>query len=78
MVVVGDLIGEGAAQESQSGTGVDGLSIEVRRAIGKKCERCWNYSVHVGESEEYPTICERCLAALSEMEATIAAGGAQS
>jgi isoleucyl-tRNA synthetase len=71
-------IGDGAAQESQSGAGVDGLSIEVRRAVGKKCERCWNYSVHVGESQEYPTICERCLAALSEMEATIAAGGAQS
>ena len=22
---------------------------------GKKCERCWNYSTHVGESADYPT-----------------------
>ncbi len=37
------------------------LRIEVKRADGAKCERCWNYSVHVGESAEYPTVCERCL-----------------
>ena len=33
-----------------------------------KCERCWNYSTRVGESERYPTVCERCVAALEEME----------
>jgi isoleucyl-tRNA synthetase len=48
------------------------LSIRARRADGKKCERCWNYSIHVGESAEYPTLCERCLATLAEIEA---AGG---
>lgn len=37
-------------------------------ADGKKCERCWNYSTHVGESADYPTICERCLAAIAEIE----------
>ena len=41
---------------------------EIRHADGKKCERCWNYSTHVGESTEYPTVCERCLAALAEIE----------
>jgi len=41
---------------------------EIRRADGSKCERCWNYSIHVGESAEYPTLCERCLAALAEIE----------
>jgi isoleucyl-tRNA synthetase len=40
----------------------------VRRADGKKCERCWNYSTHVGESVDYPILCERCLAALAEIE----------
>jgi isoleucyl-tRNA synthetase len=44
------------------------LSLEVRRAEGQKCERCWNYSTHVGESEKYPTVCERCVAALEEIE----------
>jgi hypothetical protein len=33
------------------------------RADGKKCERCWNYSTHVGESADYPMVCERCVAA---------------
>jgi isoleucyl-tRNA synthetase len=42
--------------------------IEIRRAAGQKCERCWNYSTHVGEFERYPTVCERCAAALREIE----------
>ncbi len=40
--------------------------VRVERAKGTKCERCWNYSTHVGENAEYPTICERCVAALTE------------
>jgi isoleucyl-tRNA synthetase len=44
------------------------LNIQVERAHGKKCERCWNYSTHVGESTDYPTCCERCVAALDEIE----------
>jgi isoleucyl-tRNA synthetase len=36
-------------------------------ADGTKCERCWNYSVHVGEDWRWPTVCERCSAALDQM-----------
>jgi len=46
------------------------VSIKVRRADGQKCDRCWNYSTRVGESTRYPTVCERCVAALAEIEAT--------
>jgi isoleucyl-tRNA synthetase len=42
--------------------------VEVLRADGAKCERCWNYSTHVGENPRYPSICERCTAALAEIE----------
>lgn len=42
------------------------LGIGVVDAEGTKCDRCWNYSTHVGESEEHPLICERCVSALSE------------
>ena len=42
--------------------------IFVERADGKKCERCWNYSTHVGENKRYPTVCERCTQALDEIE----------
>ncbi len=44
------------------------LVIKVHRAAGEKCERCWNYSTRVGESARYPTICERCVVALEEIE----------
>jgi len=55
---------------------IEGLQILVERAKGAKCERCWNYSTHVGESADYPTLCERCVAALTEIEGGSAAGGA--
>jgi isoleucyl-tRNA synthetase len=48
---------------------VPGLEVSVQRADGKKCDRCWNYSVHVGENLRYPTVCERCSAAIKEIEA---------
>jgi len=57
-----------AAAQGAAPSGIEGLQIRVERALGKKCERCWNYSTHVGESAEYPTICERCVAALQEIE----------
>jgi isoleucyl-tRNA synthetase len=45
-----------------------GLAIKIERADGAKCERCWNYSTHVGENTRYPTVCERCIVALAEIE----------
>jgi isoleucyl-tRNA synthetase len=45
-----------------------GLAVRIEKADGKKCERCWNYSVRVGENQRYPTICERCSEALAEIE----------
>ena len=48
--------------------GVEGLQIRVDKASGQKCARCWNYSTHVGESADYPTVCERCVAVLGEIE----------
>jgi len=43
------------------------VGITVAPADGTKCERCWNYSTRVGESARYPTVCERCVAALDEL-----------
>ncbi|MBR5705189.1 MAG: isoleucine--tRNA ligase [Deltaproteobacteria bacterium] len=39
---------------------VPGLKIRVAKALGAKCERCWNYSETVGEDSQYPDVCERC------------------
>jgi isoleucyl-tRNA synthetase len=49
------------------------FGVKIEKADGEKCERCWNFSVRVGESEKYPTVCERCVAALSEIEKSIIA-----
>ncbi len=54
------------AQGSGNGTGA--VHVEVKKADGVKCERCWNYSTHVGEDKAYPTVCERCSAVLKELE----------
>ncbi|MBD2771605.1 isoleucine--tRNA ligase [Iningainema tapete] len=43
----------------------DTWGIGVVNAEGQKCDRCWNYSTHVGESAQHPLICERCVAALA-------------
>jgi isoleucyl-tRNA synthetase len=32
----------------------DGIGIGVVKADGEKCDRCWNYSLQVGESTEHP------------------------
>jgi isoleucyl-tRNA synthetase len=44
------------------------LRVEVQKAAGQKCERCWFYSTEVGKSARYPTVCERCLPVLEELE----------
>jgi isoleucyl-tRNA synthetase len=53
-------------EEAASGNGATGIRVEVARAQGTKCERCWTYSTHVGEDKQYPTVCERCSSALGE------------
>ncbi|MEP0916025.1 isoleucine--tRNA ligase [Leptolyngbya sp. DQ-M1] len=42
----------------------EALGIGVVNADGGKCDRCWNYSTHVGESKEHPLLCERCVPAI--------------
>ena len=42
----------------------DSLSVGMIDAEGVKCDRCWNYSTHVGESAAHPLLCERCVPAL--------------
>ncbi|MGD8376474.1 MAG: isoleucine--tRNA ligase [Acidobacteriota bacterium] len=49
---------------------VPGLAVGVRRAAGSKCGRCWNYSTHVGESQEMPELCERCLPVVTALLGT--------
>ena len=38
--------------------------IEVTRARGTKCDRCWHYEGDVGDHPEHPTVCGRCVGVL--------------
>jgi isoleucyl-tRNA synthetase len=60
-----------SAVETRLAASADGtaaaVKVEVKKADGQKCDRCWNYSTHVGEDKIYPTVCERCSAVLKEL-----------
>jgi isoleucyl-tRNA synthetase len=49
---------------SQVELGRGPLAVEVARAPGKKCERCWMYAEDVGQAPAHPTVCGKCAAAL--------------
>jgi isoleucyl-tRNA synthetase len=62
------IVSEVELREPNSDVDPDVIEVSISRARGEKCERCWNYSTRVGESSRHPTVCERCIAALSEID----------
>jgi isoleucyl-tRNA synthetase len=40
------------------------LGVDVARAPGVKCERCWVYAEDVGKASAHPTVCGKCASAL--------------
>ena len=51
--------------EGSNGENLPELKIRVSKADGEKCSRCWNYATSVGQIEEHPKICHRCIQALA-------------
>ncbi len=43
----------------------DDLQITVAKAAGEKCERCWHWETDVGAHLQHPTLCARCVEAVS-------------
>ncbi len=43
--------------------------INVDKADGQKCDRCWNYSPSVGQSATHPLLCDRCETVIESMAA---------
>jgi len=66
------IVSQATVQDEENSSA--GVSVQIARAAGQKCERCWNYSVQVGESARYPTVCERCVPALEEIERDASGG----
>ncbi len=46
---------------------IPGLAIEVGRARGDKCNRCWVYDPTVGADASLPTVCDRCVRELNQI-----------
>ena len=34
--------------------------VEIAKARGFKCERCWHYEVEMSKNQKHPNICNRC------------------
>lgn len=69
IVIVSDLalhFGEKAPETALAGEHLEGLAIAVSPAPGGKCERCWMYSMEVGEDSEHPELCPRCALVVKE------------
>ncbi len=66
-------LGGPASVDALQSETLPGLSVSVLRADGTKCERCWNFSTRVGENSDYPTVCERCVKSLREIEESLEA-----
>ncbi|HHV63867.1 MAG TPA: isoleucine--tRNA ligase [Peptococcaceae bacterium] len=67
IVIVSDLkihFREEAPESAQEGENFAGVKILVSPAPGGKCERCWMYSEEVGNDNEHPELCPRCLAVI--------------
>lgn len=58
---------EEVAGGSYESSDIEGLSIEIQKAAGEKCERCWTYDVTTGTNDKYANACERCCNALDEI-----------
>ncbi len=46
---------------------MEGLAIQVEKAQGEKCQRCWVYDARTGEEAAFPGTCPRCARILAGM-----------
>src|SRR5437667_687996 len=42
-----------------------GFAVDVLKADGTKCARCWRYQTSVGANAAHPELCDRCVEAIS-------------
>jgi len=54
-----------AVELASSGAGP--MTVEVERAAGSKCERCWKFVAALGADADLPTVCAPCASAVKEM-----------
>jgi len=62
--VLAELLNVSGLGVEHQATGAEALQIEVSKADGQKCERCWHWETTVGATSVHPTLCARCVTAL--------------
>ena len=56
---------EGSFPEFIANSEIPGLGINIGKAPGEKCERCWQFSPTVGEDKTHPSLCSKCRLAIT-------------
>ncbi len=47
---------------------IENMAINVEKAKGEKCERCWIYTEDLGTDTMYPNLCPRCSSVMKELK----------
>jgi isoleucyl-tRNA synthetase len=55
------------SQVELTNSGTAPIAVEVERAVGGKCERCWKFVSDIGADADLPTVCGSCAGAVKEM-----------
>jgi len=62
-----DMVETNEIEDGLESETIPGLKIKVSPSLDPKCERCWVHDPTVGDDNNQPTICKRCLKALDEI-----------
>ena len=55
------------SQANLAETGTETVFATVSKAEGQKCERCWHWETDIGQHEQHPTLCGRCVEAVKQL-----------
>jgi isoleucyl-tRNA synthetase len=66
-VSAADLLEAGQLEDGIDSEMIPGLKVKVSPSTDEKCERCWIHDNTVGQDNNRPTICKRCLNVLDEI-----------
>ncbi|WP_133406226.1 isoleucine--tRNA ligase [Parashewanella tropica] len=42
-------------------TELESLKLSIAKSDASKCERCWHFSDDIGQTEQHPSLCQRCV-----------------
>ena len=59
---------EGGIEGGYKSEEFQGLSIKISTSPFDKCERCWIHDSTVGDNNEHPVLCKRCVEVVKEIE----------